>query len=62
MATLQPQKEEEHHVQVTMGDDKLDYPGATATNTASIYTLKLLINSFISTWYAWFFTLDIKHH
>ena len=62
VATLWPQKDEEHRVQVTMGGDKLDYPGATATDTANIYTLKLLINIFISTWYAWFLTLDNKHY
>ena len=62
MATLQPQKEEEHHVRVTMGDNKLDCPDATATDTASIYTLKLLINSVISTWHARFLTLYIKSY
>ena len=49
VATLRPQKEEEHCVRVTMGGNKPVYPGATATDTTSIYTLKLLINSFIST-------------
>ena len=49
-------------MRVTVGGNKLDYPGATATDTASMYTLKLLINSVISTWHARFLTLDIKNY
>ena len=62
VATLRPQKEEEHRVRMTVGGDKLDYPGITTTDTASLSTLKLLLNSVISTPLACFLTLNIKNY
>ena len=62
VATLWTQKEEENRVRVTVGGDKLDYPGVTSTDTASISTLKFLLNSVISTPLARFLTLDIKNY
>ena len=44
---------------LNVGGDKLDYPGITATDTSSISTLKLLLNSVISTPLARFCTLGI---
>ena len=61
VATLQPQKEEEHRVRVTVGRYKLDYPGITANDTASISTLKLILNSVISTPLARFLNLYINN-
>ena len=62
MVTLWHQKEEEHRVQVTVGGEKIDYPSVTVTDTASLSTIKLLINSVISTWHARFLTLDIQNY
>ena len=47
-------------MRVTVGGDKLDYPGITTTDTVSLFTLKLLLNSVISTSLSIFLTLDIK--
>ena len=47
-------------VRGTIGGDKIDYPGLVAANTADLKTIKLLINSTISTKGAKFMTLDIK--
>ena len=45
-----------------MGGDRLDYPGVTATDTASLSTTKLLLNSVISTPVLRFLTMDIKNY
>ena len=49
-------------MRVTVGGDKLNYPDITATDTASLSTLKLLLNSVISTPLARFLTLNIKNY
>ena len=47
---------------VTVGGDKLNYTGITATDTASLSKLKLLLNSVIYTPLARFLTLDINNY
>jgi hypothetical protein len=42
-------KTETHRVRNCAGGDGLDFPGPTATQTASLTTTKLLLNSTIST-------------
>ena len=42
------------------GGDKLDYPGATSTDTTSLATTKVHLNSVISTPTARYITADIK--
>jgi hypothetical protein len=42
------------------GGDRVHYPGNTATPTADLLTIKILINSIISTAGAKFMTMDIK--
>ena len=54
-----PQKTETHQVHVTVSGDKLDFPGITITNCASLTTTKFMLNSVVSTPDAWFLTLDI---
>jgi hypothetical protein len=49
-----------YRVRGTIGGDKVDYPGLVAANTADLKTIKLLINSVISTPSAKFMTIDIK--
>ena len=60
VATLFPHKSEVHRVRCTVGGDKLDSPGITTTNCASLTTSKILINITLSTPNARFLTLDIK--
>ena len=60
VATIQPTKAEVKRVRVTVGGDRLDFPGATTTHCASLTTTKCLLNSTISTPNAQFMTLDIK--
>ena len=49
MANILPQKEDPHRIRFTVGGDRIDYPGPTATETAEIQTANLLFNSTIST-------------
>jgi hypothetical protein len=43
-----------------MGGDRLHYPGNAGTPTTNLLTIKILINSIISTAGAKFTTMDIK--
>ena len=60
VASIQPNKAEVNRVRVTVGGDRPNFPGATATHCASLTTKKCLLNSNISTPGARFMTLDIK--
>ena len=62
VAELGPHKKEVHRVRVTVGGDRLDYTGITATQTASLITTKCLINSTLSTDSAKFMSVDIKDY
>jgi hypothetical protein len=44
-----PQKSEQHRVQLTIGGDRIDYPGEMATTNTDLTTSKYLWNSIIST-------------
>lgn len=55
-----PQKAQTRRVRVTVGGDKIDYPGNVSTKTADLQTAKILFNSVISTPGAKFMSLDIK--
>ena len=46
---------------MTVGGDRIDYPGDCGTSAADLLTVKLLFNSVISSTNAEFMTLDIKH-
>jgi hypothetical protein len=48
-ASIRPTKAETHRVRNCAGGDCLDFPGPTSTQTASLTTTKLLLNSTIST-------------
>jgi hypothetical protein len=39
---IMPQKVEEHRVRLTVGGDRIDYPGETATKNADLTMLKCL--------------------
>jgi hypothetical protein len=57
-----PHKTEKERVSLTVGGDKLDYSGNVATSTADITTLKILINSNLSTEDAAMMMMDIKNY
>ena len=61
VATIRLHNTEVNRVNVTVGSDILDYPGAATTNCASLNTTKCLLNSTISTPDARFMTLDIQY-
>lgn len=46
---------------ITVGGDKINYPFEVATPTADLLTVKLLLNSVISTDGARFCSIDIKN-
>ncbi len=55
----QPQKEEKHHVRLTIGSNWINYPGNKSTPTANLTTAKLLIDSTISSPGAKFLGIDL---
>ena len=60
VASIRSHKKETHCVCVTVGGNRLDFPGDTTTNCASLTTTKCLLNSTISTPSALILTLDIN--
>ena len=54
-------KEEKNRTRLTVGGDRINYPGDCGTPTADLLTVKLLLNSVVSTAGAEFMTLDIKN-
>jgi hypothetical protein len=59
-ATERPHKTETKCVQLTVGDNLVHYPDKVSTPTADLSTVKLLLNSIISTPGARFATFDLK--
>jgi hypothetical protein len=57
-----PHKKEKERVRLTVGGDRLNYSGDVATSTADITTLKILINSTLSTKDAAMMMIDIKNY
>jgi hypothetical protein len=55
-----PEKTNPKRVRITIGGDRIAYPGNTSTKTADMTTVKTLINSTISTKDARFMTGDLK--
>ena len=60
VASIRPNKAEMNRVHVTVGGDRLNFPGATTTHCVGLTTTKCFLNSTISTSGARFMTLDIK--
>ena len=58
---MRPEKEESNQTRFTVGDDRINYPGAVATPTAEMLVAKMLFNSVISTKGARFMTMDISN-
>ena len=55
-----PEKTDPYRTRITMGGNLINYPGDCGTPTADLLTVKLLLNSVISTLRAKFMTIDIK--
>jgi hypothetical protein len=60
VVTDRPQKAQPRRVRMTVGGDRIDYPGEVSTKTSSLSTAKILFNSVVSTPDAKFMTMDIK--
>jgi hypothetical protein len=45
--SIRPEKEETHQTRITAGGNLLEYPGEVSTETASLETAKIHINSTI---------------
>jgi hypothetical protein len=60
VCAYRPEKENPYRVRFTCGGDRVDYPGDVSTKTADLTTVKLLLNSVLSTPGAKFMTLDLK--
>ena len=58
---LKPNKKEVHRTRLTVGGDKVHYPGDVGTPTADLTLVKMHINSIISTRGARYMTLDVKN-
>jgi hypothetical protein len=61
VVAIRTEKAEQKRVRITVGGDRLDYPGETSTDTASLDTTKLLINSVLSTPGARMGAIDISN-
>ena len=61
VCNFRPQKEEQHRTRLTVGGDQIDYPGNKSTPTADLTTVKLLLNSTISTPGAVFLGMDLAN-
>ena len=55
-----PEKTNPKRVRITCGGDRIEFPGDVSTKTADIVTVKVLLNSVISTPGARFMTGDLK--
>ena len=60
-ANYRPEKEDPNRVRITVGGDRINYPGEVATPTADMLLVKLLFNSIVSTEGAKFMSLDISN-
>ena len=58
---IQPQKQETHRTRLTVGGNMIHYDNNTSTPTADLVTIKVLLNSVISTKHANFMTIDITN-
>ena len=58
---IRPLKYEKYRVRITVGGDKLDFCGDALSVAASLATVKLILNSVVSTKNAKITTADIKY-
>jgi hypothetical protein len=55
-----PEKDDPDSTHITIGGNRICYPGYVGTNTALLELVKLLLNSVLSRKGAWFSTVNIK--
>eukprot|EP00804_Cyclotella_cryptica_P000450 CCRYP_019933-RA/>CCRYP_019933-RA protein AED:0.03 eAED:0.04 QI:0/0/0/1/0.4/0.16/6/0/1642 len=60
VANYRAEKEDPYRIRLTVGSNRITYPGDCGTPTADMLTTKILLNSVISTKGARFMTIDIK--
>ena len=60
-ANYRPEKSDPNRIRITLGGNLINYPGDVGTRTADMLTVKLLLNSVISTPGAKFMSLDISN-
>eukprot|EP00804_Cyclotella_cryptica_P019948 CCRYP_007857-RA/>CCRYP_007857-RA protein AED:0.46 eAED:0.46 QI:0/-1/0/1/-1/1/1/0/132 len=60
VANYRPEKDDPYRIRLTVGGNRITYPGDCGTPTADMLTTKILLNSAISTKGARFMTIDIK--
>jgi hypothetical protein len=60
VAAFRPEKPNPRRVHFTVGGNRIDYDGDVSTKTADLTTIKILLNSVISTPNARFMTGDLK--
>ncbi len=58
---VRPEKDDLDRTRITIGGNRICYPGNVGTNTASLELVKLLLNSVLSRKGARFSTFDIKN-
>ena len=61
VVNYRPEKNDPNRVRLTVGVDRMNYPGDCGTPTADMLTVKLLLNSVMSTKGAKFMSIDIKN-
>eukprot|EP00804_Cyclotella_cryptica_P002957 CCRYP_013294-RA/>CCRYP_013294-RA protein AED:0.17 eAED:0.16 QI:0/0/0/1/1/1/2/0/794 len=60
VANFCPQKDDPYRIRLTVGGNCINFPGDCGTPTADMITVKILLNSVISTKNAKFMTINIK--
>jgi hypothetical protein len=60
VCNVRPQKDEVNRSRLTVGEDRINFEGDCSTPTANLLTVKLLLNSIVSTPGAIFLGLDLK--
>eukprot|EP00804_Cyclotella_cryptica_P029865 CCRYP_010777-RA/>CCRYP_010777-RA protein AED:0.22 eAED:0.28 QI:0/0/0/1/1/1/4/0/696 len=60
VANFRPEKDYPYRIRLTVGGNRINFPGDCGTPTADMITVKILLNSVISTVNAKFMTIDIK--
>ena len=61
VSAYRPQKADPYRIRWTVGGNLVDYPGTVHTPIANLTTIKLLLNSVISTKKARFCNIDLKY-
>ena len=59
VVSYRPEKDDPYRTRLTVGDDRVHYPGDCGTPTVDLLTVKLILNSIIYTPDTKFMTIDI---